>query len=365
MNASLLGQSQHTLETPHLRIDLDLFESNMESMSRFCQRSGCSWRPHSKAHKSPDIARLQLAAGALGITCAKLSEAEMMVDHGIDSILLANQLTTQEKWLRLADLVQRAEVIVSVEDFDVIDLAEKAAQQRGVSIPIVLELDVGMGRVGLNELAEVLRLAERITASDALIFRGLMGYEGHVLAISPPAEKEAACRSAINVLIRARDALAERNIACEIISAGGTGSYFYTARIDGITEVQAGGGIFMDCKYRDEFHVGGLDIALRAITTVTSKRPGQIVTDAGFKTLSAHHGTPQVLSHSGIELKYLSAEHGVYTVSPDHPIPALGERLELALGYTDSTTFLHDVFYGVRNGIVETIWPILGRGLLT
>ena len=139
----------------------------------------------------------------------------------------------------------------------------------------------------------------------------------------------------------------------------------FTAAIQGVTEVQAGGGIFMDAKYREEFHVDKLQIALRAVTTVTSHRPEQIVTDAGFKTISAHHGSPIVLSHENISLQYLSAEHGVYSVSQDSPLPALGERLELALGYTDSTTVLHDRIFGVRSGTVETIFPLYGRGLLT
>ena len=223
---------------------------------------------------------MQLRAGAIGITCAKLSEAEMMVKHGIDHILLANQLTTQGKWNRLSQLLDRAEVIVSIDDAAVLPWAIEAARKGNVIIPIVLEMDVGMGRVGLQDIQTAVQLAEQIHQNEAFSFRGLMGYEGHVLDIKPPRQKRAACQKAIAILLDCRDALQNKGIPCEIISAGGTGSYMYTAAIQGVTEVQAGGGIFMDAKYREEFNVDNLQIALRAITTVTSHRTGQIVTDA-------------------------------------------------------------------------------------
>lgn len=365
MSNNPIGLSKEQLDTPHLLLDLDLLERNIDHISSYCHQKRCGWRPHSKAHKSPDIAHMQLRAGAIGITCAKLSEAEMMVRHGIDHILLANQLTTQGKWNRLSQLLDRAEVIVSIDDAAVLPWGIEAARKHGTIIPIVIEMDVGMGRVGLQDIQTAVQLAEQIHQNDAFSFRGLMGYEGHVLDIKPARQKRAACQKAISILLDCRDTLQNKGIPCEIISAGGTGSYMFTAAIQGVTEVQAGGGIFMDAKYREEFHVDNLQIALRAVTTVTSHRPEQIVTDAGFKTISAHHGSPIVLSHENIALQYLSAEHGVYSVSQDSPLPALGERLELALGYTDSTTVLHDRIFGVRSGTVETIFPLYGRGLLT
>lgn len=365
MKSELIGAPQEAIDTPHLLLDLDILDQNIQAMSAYCSQNGCQWRPHSKAHKCPQIAHLQLAAGAIGITCAKLGEAELMVQHGINHILLANQLSTPTKWARLAVLQKQAEVIASIDDETVIPQAEEAALAHATRIPLVIEVDVGMGRVGVVEPKDILKLARRIQHSDSLELCGLMGYEGHVLAVEPAKEKEVACKEAVGRLLQARDLLLENGIACPIISAGGTGSYRYTAAIPGVTEVQAGGGIFMDAKYRDEFHVEGLDIALRLVASVTSRRPGQIVTDSGFKSLSAHHGLPHVLTHSGIDLAYLSAEHGVFRVADGIPLPALGSRVELALGYTDSTTFLHDVFWGVRGGVVESILPILGRGRLT
>ncbi|MGY8825513.1 MAG: DSD1 family PLP-dependent enzyme [Candidatus Latescibacterota bacterium] len=360
-----IGASVESIDTPFLKLDLDILEKNIRYISSYCREHRCAWRPHSKAHKSPQIAHMQIAAGAIGITCAKLSEAELLVDHGIEHILLANQLVTQAKWNRLGQLQTRSEVIATIEDLDIIPLAAEAARHSGQSIPLLIELDIGMGRVGVEPGDKTLSLAQRIAETEGLSFRGLMGYEGHVLSVQPETAKKKACIEAINYLLSSRDLLAKNGLNAEIISAGGTGSFAYTAAISGITEVQAGGGIFMDAKYRDEFHVSDLQVALTLLASVTSRRPGQVVTDSGFKSMSAHHGSPQACGRNDLELKYLSAEHGVFTMAEDAPLPALGERLEFTLGYTDSTTFLHDVFWGVRNGKVECVLPILGRGLLT
>jgi D-serine deaminase-like pyridoxal phosphate-dependent protein len=360
-----IGAPIESIDTPFLQLDLDTLASNIRFISTYCREQQCAWRPHSKAHKSPQIAHIQIAAGAVGITCAKLSEATMMVEHGIQHILLANQLTAQNKWDHLAQLQTRAEVIACIEDAAVLPLAAKAAQKCGNSIPLLVELDIGMGRVGVAPGQPTVDLVEKLLATPGLVFRGLMGYEGHVLAIEPDSAKKAACAESIGHLLKSRDLLAQKGIDTEIISAGGTGSFAHTAAIDGVSEVQAGGGIFMDVKYSDEFNVRDLQVALTLVASVTSRRPGQIVTDAGFKSMSSHHGMPRVCNRSGLELSYLSAEHGVLAVQPDAEMPSLGERLQFTLGYTDSTTFLHDVFWGVREGKVESIVPILGRGLLS
>lgn len=358
----LIGAAVEAIDTPFLLLDLDILEANIRAMQGYCARHQCAWRPHSKAHKCPEIAHMQIAAGAIGITCAKLSEAELMVDHGLDHILLANQLSAQNKWHRLARLQERAEVIACIEDAAVIPLAQEAARRSGNRLPILIELDIGMQRVGVHPGQPALELAQEIDAAVELDFRGLMGYEGHVLAIQPAAAKKSACLEAIGLLLSSRDLLAANGISSQIISAGGTGSFAYTATMPDITEVQAGGGIFMDAKYRDEFHVGDLEIALTLVASVTSRRPGQVVFDAGFKSMSAYHGPPLAREHKELNLEYLSAEHGVFT-SGTTP-PALGERVEFVLGYSDSTTFLHDMFWGVRKGVVERILPILGRGRL-
>jgi D-serine deaminase-like pyridoxal phosphate-dependent protein len=186
-----------------------------------------------------------------------------------------------------------------------------------------------------------------------------------VLNLVPRSAKERACHQALDLLQETRALLEREGLAVEIVSAGGTGSYEMAATHPAVTEIQAGGGIFMDAMYRQAFGVEDLECALTVLATVTSRGPDRAVLDAGFKTLSAHHHPPYPLGRDDLELRYLSAEHGLFAVKEGCPGPRLGERLELVVGYSDSTTFLHDCFLGLRQGRVEVVWPIEGRGCLT
>ena len=191
-----------------------------------------------------------------------------------------------------------------------------------------------------------------------------MGYEGHVLKCWPLPAKQKACYQALDILVESRNLLEDNGIQVEIVSAGGTGSYEISALHDGITELQAGGGVFMDAMYRRTCHVEALTPALTVLTTVTSRAADRVVVDAGFKTLSSGHQPPEVLGRSDLHLRGLSAEHGIFDIAEDQAGPALGERIELLVGYSDSTTFLHNYFVAVRKGHVEKIWDISARGLL-
>lgn len=364
MNVPTPGQAVGDLETPVLLLDLECFESNVRHLAAYCRANGKAWRPHSKAHKSPAIAHIELASGACGITCAKLSEAEWMVAHGISSILLANQIVSTAKFAALARLQHRAEVIAAVDNIAVVEPMAAAASAEDVRIPVVVEIDIGMKRVGVEPGPPVLALAQAISDRPTLAFKGLMGYEGHVLDSWPQSAKQRACYQALDLLVESRNLLEDNGIAVEIVSAGGTGSYEISALHPGITELQAGGGVFMDAMYRRACHVETLAPALTVLTTVTSRAADRVVVDAGFKTLSSGHQPPEVLSRSDLHLRYLSAEHGVFDIAAGEAGPALGERLELLVGYSDSTTFLHNYFVAIRKGRVEKIWDISARGLL-
>ena len=364
MKAFAPGQKLAELETPALIIDLDLFESNVRQLSAFCRDHGKAWRPHSKANKSPEIAQLLIAEGAIGITCAKLSEAELMVAHGIQSVLLANQIVTPSKFAALAQLQHRAEVIAAIDNITVVAPMAAAALAAQTTIPVVVELDIGLNRVGIEPGAKALDLARAISKQDGLNFKGLMGYEGHVLDIFPLSEKQQACRQALDLLIETKELIEQNDIVVEIVSAGGTGSYEISGLHPGITELQAGGGIFMDAMYRKTCHVENLEQALTILTTVTSRTTDRVVIDAGFKSLSSYHHPPEVLHRNDLSFNYLSAEHGVFSIEPGCQGPALGEQLQLLVGYSDSTTFLHDNFIAMRQGQVEKIWEIVGRGLI-
>jgi len=361
--ASLLGKTLEEIPTPALLVALDTFESNLRRLAGFCRSQGIAWRPHTKAHKSPEVARLLLGAGACGITCAKLSEAELMADHGIDQILIANQIVTPAKLERLSRLQERATVLAAIDNPAAVPLFQQAAQRVGCPIPVLIEVDIGMNRCGVQPGPPALALALAIHEAPGLAFRGLMGYEGHVLNVEPAAAKSTACALALSHLISTRDLLLEQGIPVEIISAGGTGSYQLTASYPGITELQAGGGIFMDAMYRQTFGVDDLEYALTILATVTSRQDGHVVVDAGFKTMSAFHHPPHPLNRDDLRLRYLSAEHGVFEVTAGTG-PQLGELLQFVAGYSDSTAFLHDCFLGVRGGRVEQVWEILGRGKL-
>ena len=363
---ALTGTHQDDLDTPVLLVDLDIFEANVHHLADYCRTHRTQWRPHSKAHKCPEIARLQIEAGACGITCAKLSEAELMVEHGICDILLANQIIPPRKLQRLAELQRRARVIAIVDcEAAALGMA-RAAQAAATAVPVLVDVDIGLHRTGVEPGPAVLDLARLIDSSAGLELLGVMGYEGHVLTVEPRSAKVESCHQSLHQLLEARDALLEAGLCADVVSAGGTGCYDITAAFEGITELQAGGGIFMDLMYRDRMHVDDrLGLALTVLSTVTSRGPGRVILDAGFKTMSTFHHPPAALDRDDIELDYLSAEHGQYQVRDGEPGPDLGDRIRLAVGYSDSTSFLHDRFLGVRNGVVECCWDIAGRGLLT
>ncbi len=357
------GLKKEDLDTPVLLIDLKVFESNIQRIAQFCRRHKTQWRPHSKAHKSPEIARLLIEAGARGITCAKLAEAEVMASHGISDILVANNIVTPPKLRRLAAVQQRGRVLATVDDARVVQLMGEAATAAQTTTPVIIDIDIGMHRTGV-EPGAVLEFARLIGSTPRLDFCGIMGYEGHVLELAPREEKVRACRKALSLLVEARDLLQENGFPVEIVSAGGTGCYDITAAYEGITEIQAGGGIFMDNMYRNRFSVDDLDFALTVLATVTGHHPGHVVTDAGFKTMSSHC-PPTPVGRDDLTMRYLSAEHGVWDLKPGCPGPRVGEQIEFIVGYSDSTNFLHDRFLGIRHGRVEVVWELMARGKLT
>lgn len=366
MNAdtSYLGKNKAELDTPVLLVDLDLFESNLATLLQCCQTHQIGWRPHCKSHKSPEIARMQLDAGAIGITCAKLSEAELMVEHGIGPLLIANQIVTPAKLARLAALQTRQEVIAAVDNPQVVPLMGEAARAQGTTLPVIIELDIGLDRVGVQPGLPTLELARQVIDTPGLRFRGLMGYEGHVLILKPAEAKRAACHKALSLLLDSCELLRSNGIEVEIVSAGGTGCYELTAAFPGLTELQAGGGIFMDAMYRDKCSVATLDFALTVLATVTSRNRGHVIVDAGFKTMSGYHCEPFAKDRDDLIFRMLSAEHGTFDIEEGHAGPQIGEQVEFVVGYSDSTNVLHDRFLGLRDGRVEKVWEIMGRGLL-
>jgi len=278
------------LDTPVLLLDLDRFEANAGRLAAAIRGGGKGWRPHSKGHKSPAIARRQIELGAIGVTCAKVGEAEVMVEHGITSVLVANEIATRTKLARVARLQAWAEVMTCADDPFHVRLASEVATALGVEIPMLVDVNIGMERTGVSPGAPVLELARAIDRAPGLRFAGIMGYEGHVLTLRPREAKRAATEAAIGGLVESRRLIEADGIPVGIVSGGGSGNYMFAARMDGLTELQAGGACLMDPFYATLCHLDelGFQYALTILTTVTSRpTPERVITDAGFKTMSA------------------------------------------------------------------------------
>lgn len=363
-----VGMTRAELDTPAMLLDLDRFEANAGRLSSAIAAGGKNWRPHSKGHKSPWIARRQMDFGAIGVTCAKVSEAEVMVDGGLPSILIANELVTRRKVERAARLLDRAEVMICADDPFHVRLASEVATDLGSEIPMVVDVNVGMERTGVAPGRPALELARAINRAPGLRLAGIMGYEGHVLTAWPNEEKLAGTVAAIAGLIESRRLIEDDGMAVGIVSGGGSGNYMFASPLPGLTELQAGGGCFMDPFYGKLCHLEelGFEYALTILTTVTSRpTPERVITDAGFKTLSAREeGQPIMVGRPDVEFVYLSAEHGVWRREPDSAEIRIGDRLEVIPDYHDTTTFRHDAFVGMRGDVVEAVIPLLARGKL-
>ncbi|WP_029138369.1 alanine racemase [Nakamurella lactea] len=361
---SPVGRSIDELDTPVALLDLDVFDSNAATIHRKLADGGLQWRPHSKAHKSPVLARRQLELGAIGVTCAKLGEAEVMAAGGIADILVANLLGSPAKWRRAADLQSTATVTVCVDDQQHVRWASAAAVQAGTVIPLLVEVDVGMHRVGVRSSDDAVALAEQIAATPGVELAGVMGYEGHLPTIWPAAEKVAQCEQALSVLTDAATAIRAAGHQVRLVSSGGTATFESAFGVDGLNESQAGGGCLMDRFYAETCHID-LPFALTlTATTVSVQQSAVAIIDAGFKAL----GTPAnmqpalVLDREGVAVKALSAEHGILATEGS-PL-RVGDRVRLVPAYSDAMVYLHENLVGHRGGVVTEMIPVAGRGKL-
>lgn len=363
----LIGREKQSLDTPLLCLDLDRMEKNIQSMANFCQEHGVFWRPHAKCHKNPGIAHQQIRAGAIGVTCAKVSEAEVMAGGGISDILIANMVVGEQKIERLVALAGSCDPIVACDHYAQVEPLAAKCRQRGVTVRVLIEVDIGLNRVGSPAGKPAVELAQAIMKCGGVQFGGIMGYEGHLLTLADPEEKKSRIQESLAILTNTADLLSRSGIPCDIVSAGGTGSYQVTADCPGVTEIQAGGGIFMDPFYREKCHVEGLEYALTILATVVSRpQLEKAVLDSGRKTLSWNPEIhpPIVANYPDAVIERMSAEHCELKLGPKSRELKIGDKIELVVGYGDLTTVLHDDFYGFRNNRLEAIWPILGRGKL-
>jgi D-serine deaminase-like pyridoxal phosphate-dependent protein len=360
-NADAIGLPLRELETPALCLNLETYQRNVARMVDFIMRQhGLGWRPHMKGQKAPPLALEAIRAGALGVTCATLYEAEAMADVGVESILLAHEVVGARKLARLARLVRQAPGVIAATDSHAhARMLAKAAADEGVVISALIEVNVGMNRCGIAPGEPTVELAREIAASPHLRLAGLMGWEGHTVPLNE-SEKPGKIADAMSALTSTVEACRAAGLEIGIVSSSGSGTFRLAALSPGLTEVQAGGGVFSDLNYT-KWGLPDHEFALTVLTRVVS-RPSEtrLIVDAGFKTMSVQHGTPQPI---GLDVSSvsLSAEHGTLELTTPSATPAVGDIVEFIPGYTDSTVCLHDEMCALRDGVLVAVWPIPGR----
>jgi D-serine deaminase-like pyridoxal phosphate-dependent protein len=360
-----LGTPKDELDTPALCIDLNALEANVRQAAALCKEHGVQWRPHAKCHKSPDVARRLIDAGAIGLTCAKLGEAEVFASAGISDLLVANLIAGPRKVERLVELRGKADPIICLDHLDQAGPISQAMQAAGQRVRAILEIDIGLARTGVLPGKPAVELAQQVLALPGISFAGVMGYEGHLLLVEDQGEKAARICAALEQLVETKERIEAAGIACPIVSCGGTGSLAFAVRQPGITEVQAGGLIFMDAFYRHKCHVADFRYALTILTTVVSRpAPDRAIIDAGRKTMNIELHLPLVMDRAGIEVDRLSAEHGILKLARAAQDLKIGDRLELVPGYGDFTTVLHNHFCVLQDNRLVDIWPLTARGRL-
>ena len=314
-----------------------------------------------KGHRCGAIGAREVGAGAIGLTCAKLGEAELMAHAGVRDVLIANAVVGPRKLERLIELSSRADPIVAVDHTDQLRPLAATFAAVGRAVRVVIEVDIGLARAGVEPGEAALRLAREATSLEGIAFVGLMGWEGHLLTITERSEKETRIHAALGLLVETKRLLEAAGIPCPIVSCSGTGSFQIALGHPGVTEVQAGGAILMDVFYRDDCGVTGLDDALSLLTTVVGRpTPERAIVDAGRKALNVEIAMPRVRDRRDVEFERMSAEHGQLRIGPGAAPLAIGDRLEVVPGYADLTVVLHDRFYGFRDGRLAEILPIAG-----
>lgn len=359
------GDPLARVDTPSLVLDLGPFEANLRAMQAWADRHEVALRPHAKAHKCPEIARRQLALGARGICCQKVSEALPFVAAGIHDIHISNEVVGPAKLALLGQLARVAKLSVCVDNAKNLADISQAMVQAGAQIDVLVEVDVGQGRCGVSDDALVLALAQQARDLPGVDFVGLQAYHGSVQHARTREERARICRQAARIAASYAQLLRESGIACDIITGGGTGSAEFDAASGVYTELQAGSYAFMDGDYGANDWDGALTFqnSLFVLSTVMSvPAPERVILDAGLKSTTAECGPPAVFDAPGLTYAAINDEHGVVRVAPGATAPALGDVLRLVPSHVDPTFNLHDGLVVVRDGVVQDIWEIAARG---
>ncbi len=364
------GAPEAEIDTPALVLDLDAFEANLDHMAALLAPTGTKLRAHAKTHKSPVIAHLQMARGAVGQCVQKVAEAEILAWGGVPDILVSNEVVGARKLARLASLARITRIAVCADDPAQIVAIEAAAAAAGVRLSVLVEIDTGAGRCGVAPGPDAVALAQQIAASRHLRFGGLQAYHGSAQHKRTPAERGSLIAGAAEGARRTVEQLRQQGLECPIVGGGGTGTFLFEATSGVYTEIQAGSYAFMDADYARNLDEAGQPVAtfrhaLFVLATVMSApQPGVAVLDAGHKAVAVDSGLPTVWQRPDLRYAGASDEHGKLDVGSETTVPKLGEKLRLVPGHCDPTVDRYDWYVGVRGGRVECLWPVAARGAM-
>ena len=351
---------KNEISTPALIVDYDIMKKNIETMAKFAKQNNIGLRPHVKTHKCPKIGKMQLAAGANGICVAKVGEAEVFAEQGFNDILIANEVIELGQIKRLIELNMKSLVRVCVDsEKNISDLNQVASKER-INLEILLEIDVGLGRNGVQPGESALKFANLIKEKSNLKLVGLQGYEGHLTAVVDPDLRKNQTESCMKSLVDTRDLLNKNGFNITYLTASNTVTYKFSAKFDGVTELQPGTYIFNDEHYHGlspEF-----DIAVTVLSTVTNN-PGKRVysIDAGLKAATNDNGNPIFKNYPKCKIRVMTEEHSIIRTGPKD-LFEIGQKVELYPSHICTTVNLYDFFTVIKDGKVLGRWDILARG---
>ncbi len=355
--------------TPALLVDVARMELNLAKMAAHAEEQGISLRPHTKTHKCPLLAKRQMEMGAVGVCCAKVGEAEVMVEAGIGEVLITSPVVTDDKIRRVVALSKRSpEVTLVVDHAAAAERLHRAAEAGGVTQRVLVDLDVGTRRTGIATGQPALELARTIDRLPKLDLRGLQAYAGHLMHVHGHAERRARSLEALAAAVETRRLIEADGIAVSVLSGGGTGTWDIDPEIDGMTDLQVGSYLFMDEQYRRIGSRGGevfddFETSLFVqVTAISQPVPEMITTDGGYKAFASDADRPRLADIGGVVYGWGGDEHGMLRIADAARPVQLGDRLRCITPHCDPTVNLYDVYYPVREGRVEELWPISARG---
>ncbi len=357
---SVVGATLEHVPTPALVIDLDLLGINLATMAHRFAQFPTQLRPHVKVHKCTEIARRQMAAGAVGVATATAHEAAAMAHAGIGDVLVANQVVGEAKIGTLLEAPADTRLTVVVDDPRNVAALSEAATAARRPLDVLIEIDIGQGRCGVRDRDQALELARQIEDLPGVELRGMQGYEGHCM-LEPDRDLRAQeAEEAIAKLTDAVDHLETRGFPCHVVSGGGTGTYFITGANPHMTEIQAGSYALMDA-FHDNLVPGGFQLAMTVLATVISLQGHTVVLDAGRKAVGTDFTSPLLVDHRHLKPRFFAEEHGIIDF-PERPPMRVGDHMQLLAGYGPTTANLHDVAFIIHDGAVHDVWPIDARG---